>query len=83
MNDTIFFENMCGLHVCKENGIVLLTLSPLTSHKIQPLDRSVFLPFKNFYNEAFSSFMINNSGKPISLYDIPELIGKAFNPINI
>lgn len=60
----------------KENGIVLITLSSHDSHKHQPLDRRVFEPFKTFYNEACESFMINNPGKSISLYDIPELISK-------
>ncbi|GFQ81979.1 DDE-1 domain-containing protein [Trichonephila clavata] len=31
----------------KEHGIVMLTFPPHTSHKLQPLDRGVFGPFKN------------------------------------
>lgn len=61
-----------GLSFCKQNGIVLLTLPPHTSQKLQPLDRSVFGPFKTIYNEACDSFMINNPGKQISFYDIPD-----------
>jgi hypothetical protein len=30
----------------RENGIMLLTFPPHTSHKLQPLDRCVFEPFK-------------------------------------
>lgn len=32
---------------CRENGAVLLSFPPHYSHKQQPLDRSVFGPFKN------------------------------------
>ncbi|XP_065671971.1 uncharacterized protein LOC136089810 [Hydra vulgaris] len=33
--------------LCKDNRIVLLSFPPHCSHKLQPLDRSVFGPFKN------------------------------------
>ncbi|XP_046994508.1 MFS-type transporter clz9-like [Schistocerca americana] len=41
----------------KENGIILLTLPPRTSHKIQPLDVGVFASFKKFYNTACCDLM--------------------------
>lgn len=46
-------------HIClqvikyaKENNVILLTLPPHTSHKLQPLDRSVYGPLKRYYNDA-------------------------------
>lgn len=39
-----------GLDYCKENGIVVLSLPPHCSHKLQPLDRTVFGPFKKAVN---------------------------------
>jgi hypothetical protein len=36
----------------KENGVVLLSFPPHTSHKLQPLHRSVYGPFKKFVNNA-------------------------------
>lgn len=76
-----------GIHKCKDNGITLLTLPPHTSHKLQPLDRSVFGPFKNYYNQAADNFMVNNPAQPMKIQDIPALIGhafpKAFNLQNI
>lgn len=76
-----------GLQICKDNGIVLLTIPPHTSHKLQPLDRTVFGPFKTFLNQSGDEYMINNPAKPMSIYDIPSLIGKAFprafTPVNI
>lgn len=35
-----------GINFAKENGIVILTLPPHTSNKLQPLDVSVFGPLK-------------------------------------
>ena len=73
----------------KENGIHLVTFHPHTTHKIQPLDRTVFSPFKTNYNNAVTNFMISseNAGKPITIYHIAELAGmaytKAFTPSSI
>jgi hypothetical protein len=36
------------LDLAKENGVVLLSFPPHTSHKLQPLDRSVYGTFKKF-----------------------------------
>ena len=34
------------------SGIVMLTIPPHTSHRLQPLDKSVFGPLKSSYNRA-------------------------------
>lgn len=44
----------------KDNGIVLLTIPPHTSHKLQPLDISVYGPFKSYFNKAMDDWMRNN-----------------------
>jgi transposase-like protein len=66
------------LDFAKSNGIHILTFYPHTSHKMQPLDRTVFGPLKNYYNKACDSWMISNPGKPISIYEIAGFVGYAF-----
>ena len=44
----------------KENAIHLVTFHPRTTHKMQPLDRTVFSPFKTHYNKAVPNFMISS-----------------------
>lgn len=65
------------INYCRENGIVLLSFPPHTSHKLQPLDRSVYGPFKRFYNAAADSWMKNNPGKTMVIYNIPSLVKVA------
>ena len=65
------------IDLSKENGVTLLTLPPHCSHKLQPLDRSVYGPFKTFCNQAANSFMVSHPGKTIIIYDVAELVGKA------
>lgn len=79
--------NIEAINLAKQNGIVLLTLPPHTSHKLQPLDRSVFGPYKTYYNTACADWMRCHPGKPISIYDVAEISGiaypLAFTPLNI
>jgi len=65
------------INYCRENGIILLSFPPHTSHKLQPLDRSVYGPFKRFYNAAADSWMKSNPGKTMVIYNIPSLIKAA------
>lgn len=41
----------------------------------------MFGPFKNSVNQAPDDFMVNNPGKPIAIYDIPEIVTKAFSKV--
>jgi len=62
---------------CKENGIVLLSFPPHTTNNLQPLDVSVYGPFKTFYNNSASGWMDTHPGIPISIYDIPLLVKES------
>lgn len=63
----------------KENGVVLLTFPPHTSHKLQPLDRTVFGSLKARYNRGLGEWLINNPGKTFSIYNIAEVLGKIYH----
>ncbi|XP_065658144.1 uncharacterized protein LOC136082657 [Hydra vulgaris] len=62
----------------KEINVVLLTLPPHCSHKLQPLDRSVFRPLKKFYNSACDSWLKAHPNTPMTIYDISENLGIAY-----
>lgn len=66
------------IDTAKENGVHLLTIPPHTSHKLQPLDISVYGPFKRQYNREVDSWLINNPGKTVSILEIAELSGRAW-----
>ncbi|XP_014845953.1 PREDICTED: uncharacterized protein LOC106919834 [Poecilia mexicana] len=57
----LLLDNHCShisvkaIDFCKEKGIVLLTFPPHCSHKLQPLDRSVYGPFKKMVRQPSSS----------------------------
>lgn len=62
---------------CYANGIIMLSFPPHCSHKLQPLDRSVFGPFKKAVNTACDGWMRTNPGKPMTIYDIPSIVATA------
>lgn len=65
------------LDFCKESGIVLMTFPPHCSHKLQPLDLTVYGPLKTYYNTAVTDWMVSNPGKTVTIYEIPKLAAKA------
>jgi len=78
---------LSSLQFAKDNGIVLLTIHPQTSNKLQPLDISVFYSFIAAYNRTCNCWIINNNGKVIDIHTNAKFVGttfpRAFQPINI
>jgi len=76
-----------GLNFAKKSGIIMLFFPPHCSHKLQPLDRTVFGPFKKYLNTAGDSWIINNPCKTMTIYDIPTTVSQAYpfsmTPTNI
>ena len=89
----LFIDNhisQMGYSICifaKENGIVLQTLPPHTSHALQLLDRTTFGPFKSNLADSHSDWMREHPGQRISIYEIPLLsepaLKHAFTEKNI
>ena len=49
----------------KEHGITLLTIHSHCSHKLQPLDVSIYEPFKSYYHAAMISRLQQKPGVPL------------------
>ena len=75
------------LDYASANGIHMLSFPPHCSHKLQPLDRTVYGPFKKYYDSACDNWMFNHPGRTMTIHDIPEIVGHAFpkamTPTNI
>jgi len=72
-----FYLYLPVIDFCREVGIVLLSFPPHCSHKLQPLDRSVYGPFKKYINQNMTSWMTNNTGKIITIYDVASISSSA------
>ena len=74
-------ESHCSIEavtLAKEKGVIMLTLPPHTSNRLQPLDKSVYGPFKAYQNQAADGWMRSHPGKKISIYELPQTINEAF-----
>jgi len=64
-------------YVC-ENGLHLLSLPPHTSHKLQPLDCSIFKALKVAYITACCEWLHKHPAQRITVYEIGELFQIAY-----
>lgn len=75
------------LDLAKEKGVTVFTFPPHCTHKLQPLDVGFFGPFKTHYDNAVSTFLINNPACPPTIYRVAgfvnEALRKAATPHNI
>lgn len=57
----------------------MLSTPPHTTHKLQPLDSTFFIPFKAAFASASSAWMRRNPAARITDYDIAALVDEAFS----
>ena len=67
-----------ALELAKKNSIYIITLPPHRSNKTQPLDRCVFGPMKASYSRLSDSWMLQNPGRTLTIYQLAQLGGSAF-----
>ncbi|KZS02489.1 Uncharacterized protein APZ42_000454 [Daphnia magna] len=76
-----------GLNYAKANGIIMLSFPPHTSHRLQPLDLSVYGPLKHYVNGAIGAWLKNHPGQTMTFRHIPgivkEALPSAITPRNI
>ena len=84
-NPTLLIINNHVSHVllaviakAKENGVVLLTFPPHTSHTLQPLDITVYGPLKKYFHTACNDWMLSNPGKLITIYEVAQCLSKSY-----
>lgn len=56
----------------------MLQLPGHTTHRLQPLDVSIFGPMSKYYIQAVETWLRSNSGKAVSQYEVTELFNQAY-----
>ncbi|KAJ8346659.1 hypothetical protein SKAU_G00280600 [Synaphobranchus kaupii] len=69
--------SIAAIDFCKQNGVIVLTFPPHCSHKLLPLDRSVFGPFERNMNRALDCWMKTHPARTATIYDLPGLVAQA------
>ena len=74
-------------HTARKVGLDLLTIPSHTSHATQPLDVSIFKPFKTAFRKYRDFWTIRNKGKGAAKEDLAQWVSlalkKAMTPTNI
>ncbi|CAK1582747.1 unnamed protein product [Parnassius mnemosyne] len=79
--------NLRVVEFARQNSIIIVTFPPHCSHKLQPLDVTVYGPFKTRYRIAMNEWMLSNPGKTVTIYQVGQFVKEAylagFTPHNI
>ncbi|CAH1988413.1 unnamed protein product [Acanthoscelides obtectus] len=70
-------RNLDVLIKAKDNHVTILCLPPHTTHKLQPLDKTVMGALKTFYNEVVRIFM-RTEKRAVTHFDICQLFGSSY-----
>lgn len=63
--------------LARENHVVIISLPPHSTHKLQPFDKTFMGSLKANCSEEIRQW-IHHNHRPLSQYDIRELFGKAY-----
>ena len=66
------------IRYARQNGVLMLYLSPHTTHEEQPLDCTVFSPFKVKWRTVCHEYFQVNPGKVITNFNFVSLFTKTF-----
>ncbi|GBP53939.1 hypothetical protein EVAR_96617_1 [Eumeta japonica] len=66
------------LETSRDNDVILLCLPSHTTSALQPLDISVFGPFKKYYYAETNNFIRTNPQKKLNRYNSGQLIARAW-----
>ena len=71
-------HNIAALNRASECGIIMLSLPPHTSHKMQPLDITFFKPLKTYYHQSIEQWMRAHPGRGVTMFQLSKLFGFAY-----
>ena len=70
--------SMDALQYAKEHKIIILAIPARCSLKLQPLDRTIFEPFKVAFRNACEKWQESNSNQRLSLQHIPRIMTSIY-----
>jgi hypothetical protein len=73
--------SIAAFDYCKKNAVTFLAFPPHSSHKLQPLDRSVSGPLKTYVIRACDAWITNHPGQTMTIYDLPGIVNISVNSI--
>ena len=66
------------LDYASANGIIMLSLPPHTTHKMQPMDVAFYKPFQTYYDQYIQRWMLTHPGRPFTEFQVAGAVAEAF-----
>lgn len=66
------------LDYATSNGIIMLSLPPHTTHRLQPLDVGFFKPLQTYYDRFIDRWLRQHPGRTFTEYQVTEAFADAF-----
>lgn len=66
------------LDLASANNIILLTVPPHTTHKLQPLDVAVYGPFGKYFQNSIDKWQKSHASQHVTFFDIGEIFCDAY-----
>lgn len=70
-------RNINFIDLARESFVSVLCLPPHSTHKMQPLDKTIMGPLKSYYSEEIRQWLLTYQ-RPLSPFDVVEIFGKAY-----
>ncbi|CAH1998700.1 unnamed protein product [Acanthoscelides obtectus] len=67
-----------ALEYATKNNVVILSLAPHTTNKMQPMDVAVYGPLKTHFEREVNIFQKSHPGRIINQYDVSRLLAPAY-----
>lgn len=71
-------KSYAALDFASKNHVIFLSIPPHTSHRLQPLDVSVYGPIKRFFEIEINVFQKEYPGRVINQFDVAKLFSAAY-----
>ena len=63
----------------REKGVIMLSLPPHCTHRLQPLDLCFFKPLSTFYSQCVDSWMRANPGLTVAEQKVTQFFGEPYS----
>ena len=71
-------KNLKAIELARKENVIMLCLPPNTTHKIQPLDRTLLKPLQTYYDQAAERWLRTHVGRVITPYQLCGLLNEAY-----
>lgn len=78
LDNHISHITLASFEYCRVNGVIILSFPPHTSHKLQPLNLTVYGPLKKAYAHQCDVFLRSNNHEKITTYNVAEIFKDAY-----